>query len=127
MTNETTNKTRNKLTSPRGKGKFRNLLSSKRSAAWNRKSLERFCSDHGHQIIHNYNYASENKIGGVYWVNTTLHWLNQGWDIILNDAHNRCFNIFHIPANSFMVSNFVIKSNRNGRKINLVIDKQSFV
>lgn len=125
MINETTNKTKNKLTSPKGKGKFRNLLSSKRSIVKNKALIEIYCREQGYQLSRHSNYVSENKINEVYWMNTNLNFINQNWDIILDYANEHCFKILRIPAHSFKVEDFVIKT--QSRKFSLEINKYNFI
>lgn len=95
---------------------------------WDRYSARDFCCNHGCQIHKKYfNYASENAVGDVYWINAGLDWVNHDWDIMLDYDEDRCFKILHIPANTFSANNFNIKYNKSGAKINLSIDKHSLI
>ena len=103
-------------------------IGNKVEKVWDRYSARNFCCNHGCQIHKKYfNYASENSVGDVYWVNPSLDWSKHDWHIILDYKDEHCFKILHIPANSFSANNFTIKQNKSGAKVNLVLDKQSLI
>lgn len=95
---------------------------------WTRASAEMYCNANGYEVSQYFNYASPNKLAkGEYWINAALDSISNDWDIILNDKNNHCFHILHIPANTFFVDDFNIKTGkRSGSKLDFYIDMKSF-
>lgn len=95
---------------------------------WSRTSAEMYCNANGYKVSKYFNYASPNKVAkGEYWINAALDFVSNDWDIILNDKNNHCFHILHIPANTFSVDDFNIKtSKKSGSKLDIYIDIASF-
>lgn len=95
---------------------------------WTRTSAEMYCNANGYKVSKYFNYASPNKVAkGEYWINAALDFVSNDWDIILNDKNNHCFHILHIPANTFSVDDFNIKtSKKSGSKLDIYIDIASF-
>lgn len=91
---------------------------------WTRTSAEMYCNANGYEVSKHFNYASPNKVAkGEYWINAALDFVSNDWDIILNDKNNHCFHILHIPANTFSVDDFNIKTGKkSGSKLDIYID-----
>ena len=91
---------------------------------WTRTSAEMYCNANGYEVSKHFNYASPNKVAkGEYWINAALDFVSNDWDIILNDKNNHCFHILHIPANTFSVDDFNIKTGKkSGSKLDIHID-----
>lgn len=62
--------------------------------------------------LNNGTYAVKNKTANIYWANPNIKFLDEEWNLVLEDCTNHKFYHFIIPANSIRKSSIKLKNSK---------------
>ena len=81
----------------------------------------------GIELTGNISFASKNKSINHYWSNPEVWYLDDDWNVILNDNINRRIYLFIIPAHTYAESDFVKRNDKQDKlDIQITYDDVTF-